>query len=235
MKHYGVLIKSDNALLAEQEERFPISEGKKRLRQALSLRAIPSTLYGCECLLKEYGDSGEWHHVSKFANCVDYYDVGEVLELFEQPTQELLTMAKAKKPQPAEVNEVNVVIRWKEFEGKGRYWRSYECDYVGKASIRGDWIQFNGKRKKLSGNHIDVEDIDALRDLIATSLERTIEKLIITSDKARISTSEAVYTKKCHNLTHAIRGTRKLIRAPGYLETWKRRMKPTRQGQDIDG
>lgn len=156
MKIYGVLIKSDNALRAEEEGRFPITQAKKVLRTRLREMNFKATLYGCEMLLKEYGDSNEWHHVSKFANEVDYYDTQAVLELFENPTEEILQIAAASKPKRQEVpvRKCRVSIYYKEWIIKHTK-RSYS--YEGEAVVKGNWIEFEGRRKLITGKNITVK------------------------------------------------------------------------------
>lgn len=162
MKNHGVLIKSDRAILAESKGCFPMTYAKKHLRDELKVMRIKSTLYGCELLLKEYGNEDlEWHHSSKFAREVDYYDVHAVIEEFdESPSEALYKMAMATKPKKKEVKaEIrNVKLKYRNWITNSRY---RVKRYEGPATIKGDWIHFEGTKKKLSGDYIEVEYLDS--------------------------------------------------------------------------
>ena len=161
MKRYGVLIKSDNALRAESEDRFPITEATKQLKDRLADEGIKATLRQCRAALEEFGDRGEWHHVSKFANEVWYYDVNLALEKLcdeDFPQALLKTLAsKCKAPKPERT--ANVMIEWTAWSGNGRLRKRKKRRWAGTARIKGDWIYFDNKRKKLSGNWISVTPI----------------------------------------------------------------------------
>jgi hypothetical protein len=71
--YYGYS-KSNNAVLAEEEGRFPASIIANKLRQisrefcGITAQDIKNTVDACE-----------WHHTSKFYNKVYYYDLEEIL------------------------------------------------------------------------------------------------------------------------------------------------------------
>lgn len=157
MKNNGVLIKSDRAIAAEEDGRFPMTYAKKMLRDKLNEMDIKSTLYGCELLLKEYGDFGEWHHSSKFAREVYYYDVDAVIEEFtDNPSESMKEMAVANKPKKNEVvpETRNVKLKYRHWISSTRY---RVKRYEGQAVIKGDWIHFERTKKKLSGKFLEVE------------------------------------------------------------------------------
>ena len=159
---YGTLIKSDNALLAEAESRYPITEATKRLRDELVQREIKATLQQCRRALEEYGYDGEWHHVSRYANKVNYYDVSAVLEMLDEPNSRKVLetfLAKPSRKLTTEAKTVHVLISWKTWHGSRNYRKSSEHEWGGTAQVKGSWIYFDGRRKKMSGNWIDVRHI----------------------------------------------------------------------------
>lgn len=155
----GVLIKSDRAIEAEEENRFPLTEAKRQLRKQLSELGIQSTHFGCEQLLRKRGYTGEWHHVSKFARRIDYFDVGAVVNLFvKTPSAELSALAVARKPRVKvpDAQEVRIKAKWRQ-HSSARNFRIQR--YEGPATIRGDWIAFDGRRKRLSGKFFDYQSL----------------------------------------------------------------------------
>jgi hypothetical protein len=174
MKLYGVLFKSDRAIEAEENNRFPMTKAKAELQKVLRSMGYQSTLFGCELLLKRHGDKGEWHHVSKFAREVDYYDVDAVVELFQNdPSQEDLKLATASKPKPLESEKVNVKVEYREYYSK----RNYRIEtHLGPATITGDWIRFGEKRKRLSGRFIWYEFLSDEELAAALALEEQKHK-----------------------------------------------------------
>lgn len=67
--------KSHNAWQAEAEGRFPLCEATRRLAKTAGV-----TQRAAREILKAIG-TREWHHVSAYANRVDYYDVGGASDL----------------------------------------------------------------------------------------------------------------------------------------------------------
>jgi len=156
MKLHGVLIKSDRAIEAERDNRFPMTKARKKLRQELRALGVEATLYGCQLLLSMHGDAGEWHHISKFAREVDYYDVDSVVERFAAPTEELLQIAKSSKPKRKthEPMKVSVKLKYRDYISANRYRIKH---YQGSAKVAGDWIEFGGRKKRLSGKFLEVK------------------------------------------------------------------------------
>lgn len=151
MKMGGVLIKSNNALIAEDDGRYPLTEAKQRLKR----RCPRLTLDQCRWLLKVLWH-GEWHHVSAYANEVPYYDVERTLaEYLANPSildryQKKITAEKA----------VIVKIVWREWYGSRTNPKHSDHEYSGPATIKGKWITFvNGevtRRKNTTGKWITV-------------------------------------------------------------------------------
>jgi len=71
---YDGYSKSHNALAAEGAGRYPLSQAKRELAQALGI-----TQREAEAVLLAVGTS-EYHHTSSYYNTTDYYDVAGVLE-----------------------------------------------------------------------------------------------------------------------------------------------------------
>lgn len=156
MKLNGVLSKSDRAIEAEENNRFPMTTARKKLRERLQGIGVKATLYGCERLLELHGFTGEWHHISKFAREVEYYDVDSVAELFsDAPSKELFLVAKSSKPKQQKCEAINVTVKlkYRDYISKSRYRMSH---YQGTATVAGEWIEFGGKRKRLSGKFLEV-------------------------------------------------------------------------------
>lgn len=157
MKQNGVLIKSDRAIEAEGLNRFPMTKAKTKLWEQLQVIGVKATLYGCERLLVLHGNTGEWHHVSKFARQVDYYNVDVVMTLFkDDPSEELLGLAKSSKPKRENHEPINLTVKlkYRDYISKNRYRTRH---YQGPATIAGDWIEFCGKKKLLSGRFLEVQ------------------------------------------------------------------------------
>lgn len=157
MKLNGVLIKSDRAIEAEGNNRFPMTKGRTKLRERLQGIGVKATLHGCEWLLEQYGYTGEWHHVSKFAREVDYYDVDLVMTLFrDAPSEELLQIAISSKPKQQKHEPINLTVKlkYRDYISKNRYRMKH---YRGPATVAGDWIEFGGKKKRLSGRFLEVQ------------------------------------------------------------------------------
>ena len=96
MKENGVLIKSDNALIAEDNGRFNASVICKKLK--LPTEIVPFLPWG-----------GEWHHVSAYANEVKYYDLEKVQEWLK--TEEgVLALKEAKADRKAKKDEALLII-----------------------------------------------------------------------------------------------------------------------------
>lgn len=67
MSGYNGYSKSNNAIYAESEDKFPATIAAKKL--GVSSAAIKAILYPCE-----------WHHTGKMFNRTNYYYIGELLE-----------------------------------------------------------------------------------------------------------------------------------------------------------
>jgi hypothetical protein len=106
MKRGGVLIKSNNALAAEREGRFPATGISKALR-------VPAA-----AVLALAPDDGEWHHCSKFANEIRYFDLEVCREYFGSDVGKaaMATWKAARKAVAVVVHE-NQTVAWLEWGG----------------------------------------------------------------------------------------------------------------------
>lgn len=229
MKINGVLYKSDRALQAEEEGRFPITTGKQLLKKLLTEHGIRSTLHGCEQLLKKYGDSDEWHHVSKYARKIDYYDVAEVLRLLgikhEWTSDEdedltdysdidrslLIELASASQPSKPKVAPVVPQLAFVDLEYKVQINRSKfrRHSYSGTAWIKGDWILFDNQRKKVTGKLIQV---CVLPPQDTSALNSILQEEALASRGWKLQRNGRI--KRCR-----VNQQRKLIEFPSHLQT----------------
>jgi len=81
---YSGYSKSNRAVNAEEEGRFPLTKACRVLKSKLIKELdIKITLKEAKKILKENWD-GEWHHSSKYCNKVNYYDVQESFESIQE-------------------------------------------------------------------------------------------------------------------------------------------------------
>ena len=74
MAGYNGWSKSNNAIVAEEGGRYPLSIAVKKMAEKTGV-----TQKKCRAILEKVG-SFEYHHSSKNYNCVDYYDVDDAIE-----------------------------------------------------------------------------------------------------------------------------------------------------------
>jgi len=142
---------------SRRKQSFSNDESKDEATGAAPRNWCEGTLHGCECLLEQYGYTGEWHHVSKFAREVDYYDVDLVMTLFrDAPSEELHQIAISSTPKQQKHEQMNLTVKlkYRDYISKKRYRMKH---YRGPATVVGDWIEFGGKKKRLSGKFIEVQ------------------------------------------------------------------------------
>ena len=80
--YYGYS-KSNNAITAENQGRFPISQAKKIVSAECNITQSLASKF----LKGIY--SGEYHHSSKFYNIVDYYDAAKIIAILEMVKDKL--------------------------------------------------------------------------------------------------------------------------------------------------
>jgi hypothetical protein len=172
MKIYGTLTKSDNALDAEASGRYPASRIAREL-------GVPAA-FVAECCPHD----GEWHHVGKFANEVNYFSLAECREFLgldcdsgepapEQGNDDLgqgaAILENWKREQKAKRTSVHIFtgvkIFWREFSGSRAH---PTCDeytddnaaliYEGGAFVTVARACGAIMRKKVDGNHFELPD-----------------------------------------------------------------------------
>lgn len=87
MAGYDLYSKSNNALKAESEGKFPASVLAKRIRKYFK-GVTAADIRKAMC-------AGEWHHTSKYYNQTQYYDLNDLAELYTR--QELREAIRDRK------------------------------------------------------------------------------------------------------------------------------------------
>lgn len=131
MAGYFEFSKSNNAVSAEEDGRFPASQLAKRL--GVTTQAIKAVLEPCE-----------WHHTSKLYNKTDYYDSEEAIERLD----ELKSFKPVKR---SEIVFENCTVQFVEWSGTLRRPKATEHSLKGVTVVRkGDFFtfEFQGKTKK---------------------------------------------------------------------------------------
>jgi len=75
---YNGYSKSNNAVVAEFDGRYPITKAVKIVANETGI-----TQREAREILKEHFDSGEFHHTSKYYNCTNYYDTGAAIRCID--------------------------------------------------------------------------------------------------------------------------------------------------------
>ena len=128
MKLGSVLLKSDNALAAEREGRFPATGIGRALR------------FPASAVLALAPDDGEWHHSSKYANEVRYFDLETCREYFASEVGQaaLVAWTAAQKSSPTNVYDDQTVI-WLEWGGTRKHPSADKCEAEGcTVAVRGN-------------------------------------------------------------------------------------------------
>ena len=108
MAGYCDFSKSNNAIDAEDEGKFPASIAARRL-------GVPIEV------VRAHG-SCEWHHSSKFFNRVDYYDIDDIRDWLTEPEgMEALAAAKTDSRTIQSVEYVDCRVEWIDWVGPRRH------------------------------------------------------------------------------------------------------------------
>ena len=118
---YGkILIKSDRAIAAEEDGRYPAS-------RIATILGIPSSF-----VAQHVPWDGEWHHVSKFANEISYYDLVAVREWLQSDEgQTTYQLWKDRRRARKTTTYQNVTVEWLAWSGSFRHPRSTQCEASG--------------------------------------------------------------------------------------------------------
>jgi hypothetical protein len=124
MAGYSGFSKSNNAVYAEENDRFPATKLGKIL--GISPAAIKAVLTPCE-----------WHHTSKHYNKTNYYDLEEANEKIDQ--------LKAWKPEKKDEQVFEgCTVCWIEWSGTRNYPRKIEHKIINvTVTKKGDWFHFD--------------------------------------------------------------------------------------------
>lgn len=99
MSGYHFYSKSNNAIDAENNERYPLTKAAN-----IFAKKMNCTVSKAKAFLKSQGTS-EWHHTSKFYNQTQYYDVSDYE--IEQNLQEEFDKFEYK---PEEKKKKNIIL-----------------------------------------------------------------------------------------------------------------------------
>lgn len=135
MAGYCGFSKSNNAVAAEEDGRFPASTLAKRL--GVKTGAIKALM-----------DSYEWHHTSSRYNKTDYYDEQEALEMID-------ALRAWKQPAKDEATYSGCKVTWLEWGGTRKHPRACEMTTENATvTIKGEWATFEHRgraiRKKIT-------------------------------------------------------------------------------------
>jgi hypothetical protein len=138
MAGYSGYSKSNNAVAAESDGRYPASVLAKRLRvSADAVRAVLTT--------------SEWHHSSKYYNRVHYYDGAALIALAENPgaTDEAVVEALG-------IDAEDVEAARRDLE-RLRAWRKPAADVVVHEDCVVEWIEWTGTRARPKATEMRAE------------------------------------------------------------------------------
>lgn len=125
MSGYSDYSKSNNAVQAEEEGRFPLGRAAK-------LAGVPKDL------VKRFVRTSEWHHVSCWQNRVDYYSVEDIRAVFglipatdetSDVKPEAVAALAAFNPTKVKVETVthtDCVVEWLEWSGSRNHRKATE-------------------------------------------------------------------------------------------------------------
>ena len=119
MSGYSGFSKSNNAVAAEADGRFPASVIARKL-------GVPAAY------VRERIGTGEWHHSSKFYNVVEYYDLAVCTEWLgsEEGRADLAEWQAAQKPRQASTR-AGCRVEWLEWSGTRNHPRAKKCSAEG--------------------------------------------------------------------------------------------------------
>lgn len=148
MAGYSNFSMSNNAVYAYENGEAPASK----------IAGVPARL------IRKFCTPSSWHHTSAKYNRTDFYDVDEVMATFglapddsydhdPEAIEALKRWKETKKALSAPVVFVGE-ITYTEFTGSWKRPKAIERTFKGEFQLSGDWVIFDGIRKKATGNHI---------------------------------------------------------------------------------
>ncbi len=133
MSGYHGFSKSNNAIQAEREDRYPASRIAKILR-------IPTKFVEQEC---GFASGGEWHHTSKFYNLTSYYDLA------------LIEDWKNGEREGCSEDFATALAEWKARQAPTTIQRYEECS--------GEYLEWSGTRNYRTARKITFENLTVVR------------------------------------------------------------------------
>lgn len=124
MSDYCGYSKSNNAVDAESEGRYPLTEATKRVAIELKI-----TQKQARHILETSG-TGEWHHTGSYFNKTDYYDVASIVEAVRDGEIKIPEKQKTVKLAPIVLTGI---VEWIEWRGSRNH--PIRVDYKQKATI----------------------------------------------------------------------------------------------------
>lgn len=200
--------KSNNAVIAENEGKFPISKVKK---STLEEYGVSISLVDAKLLAKHgYWKACEWHHTSKHFNTTYYYDLYDLKSLVEDAEyKEIISKIKTKQQTDKIEDIIYAKIEVTEFyKSRGR-WIPETITLLAEVNNyngMGEYCTYNGNRKKKS--NIDIlykmtfEEYKSQIEDIKREQEKFLKKERLTqlrSFKKDILTKYAALLKKHSN------------------------------------
>ncbi len=130
--------KSVNAQIAESEGRKTASGWASHLGRRISASDI-----------KEALGQREWHHTGKYASETFYYDRHEI----DDGMKAIIAARDARLAQAKEiaVRIGHATVKWTEWIGIKRPTK-VQKSYTGEVELRGDWVSFDGRKKRTTAN-----------------------------------------------------------------------------------
>lgn len=166
MAGYHGFSKSNNAIMAEAEFKFPASVAAKKL--GVLTEAIKTLLEPCE-----------WHHTSSYYNRTDYYDIEAVLALKagrdisdlcfddeeEAETRATWEKLQAFKPEKATEKTYRANVRYLEWSGSRKHPKAIEHRFDNIIVVeKGKFYTFmtpcGEARKKIGSNGTEVKRLE---------------------------------------------------------------------------
>lgn len=136
------------SLEAKDRGRYPASYIARRIGQGVIAADVAKAITPCEA-----------HHTGSIANLTAFYDWGQMdddaIDMILRARDE--RRAKAKSHGPGQYH-----IVYKEFirSGKCHRWKCITHEYTGEATVRGQFIYFDGMKKRRDGVNIRITKLD---------------------------------------------------------------------------
>ena len=136
--------RSINAEIAMDNGRLPASHIAKEIGKGCTAAFISA----------HAPSSGEWHHVGKYAQMVDFYDLDTVLEWFETPeAQELFAEHKAERKARLANKNAGKIIADVSFDE----WNRVAINSFGKLAWRPTHVSLKAVQIRYRGSFVEID------------------------------------------------------------------------------